>query len=188
MNFIQAIDNLDYYNKSIVTNIEARIAADNNASLINSAYRLETIKRRCTEEIYNNLDSKAITINNYIFELRTQKRGYISAHNFISCRDMNGIGCEIHIVLGNTKTLDLTIFRYPKVNSFPKERESHIIHDNYSQYLKDLTKTKQLALANLRSKYENKNKILITDQYHIKYLLAEITLLNNIINLIESNV
>ena len=72
MNFIQAIDNLDHCNKSIITNIEARIAADNKTSLINSAYRLETIKRRCTEEIYNNLDSKVITINNYIFELRSE--------------------------------------------------------------------------------------------------------------------
>lgn len=185
MNFLEAIEKLDNHNQTIKNNFTKSISSDNTDSLNKSSYGFDNIKSRCTEEIYNTLDSKEMVINNYTFNLKKQK-DHISAHNWISCKDSNGMGCEAHIVLGNTKTLNITLFRYPEKESFPREREDHIIYENYSEYIKDLTKSKEFALDNIRSAHENTDRILRKEQYNVKYLLCEVTLLKNILNLIEA--
>ena len=186
MNFLEAIEKLNNHNQNIKNNFMESISSDKTHSLNKSVYGLDNIKYRYTEAEYNTLNSKEITINNHLFNLKIQK-DHISAHNWMSCKDSNGIGCEAHIVLGDAKTLNITLFRYPEKNRFPREREDHIIYKNYSEYIKDLLKSKEFALDNIRSAHENTDVILRKEQYNVKYLLCEVTLLKNIFNLIESN-
>lgn len=187
MNFLEAIEKINYYNQNIKDNFTKIISSYNTDSLNKPSYGFDNIKSRCTDEIYNALDSKEIIINDYTFNLKRQK-DHISAHSWISCKDVNGLGCEIHIVLGNEKTLNITLFRCPEKKSFPRKREDHTIYMNYSEYIKDLAKSKEFILDNIRSAHENTDRILRKEQENVKYLLSEVSLLNNVFNLIESTI